>query len=154
MLKGLGARPDGAKDARLGRLPLQRDTRSIGTVKRVAVCAILLLMPMRSSALPQAARPLTSFSLADQPEVHAALDWFPKNLKWINDEQATLTEIPAPSFEEEKRAAAVKAVLTADGLPVHIDKIGNVIAELRGANDKECILLTAHLDTVFPAGTE
>ncbi len=110
-------------------------------------------MPSRSSALPQAARSLTSFSLADRPQVHTALGWFAKNLKWINDEQMALTEIPAPSFEEEKRAAAVKAVLIAEGLPVHIDKMGNVIAELRGANDKECILLAAHLDTVFPAGT-
>ncbi len=85
--------------------------------------------------------------------MHSALEWFAKNLKWINDEQMALTGIPAPSFEEEKRAATVKAVFTAEGLPVHTDKMGNVIAELRGANDKECILLAAHLDTVFPAGT-
>jgi tripeptide aminopeptidase len=86
--------------------------------------------------------------------VRAALDWFAKNLKWINEQQTTLTEIPAPSFQEEKRSAAVKALLAAEGLPVQTDKLGNVIAELRGANDKECILITAHLDTVFPADTD
>lgn len=127
---------------------------SLRTVKRLGVCVILLCMPTRSSALPQAARPFTSYSLADQPQVRAALDWFVKNLQWINDEQMRLTEIPAPSFEEEKRAAAVKALLAAAGLTVHTDKIGNVIGELRGLNDRECILLTAHLDTVFPAGTD
>jgi acetylornithine deacetylase/succinyl-diaminopimelate desuccinylase-like protein len=111
-------------------------------------------MPIRSSALPQAARPLTSFSLAEQPQVRAALDWFAKNLKWINDLQSALTEIPAPSFQEEKRAASVRAVFAAEGLPVQSDKLGNVIAELRGANDKECILIAAHLDTVFPADTD
>jgi tripeptide aminopeptidase len=111
-------------------------------------------MPIRSTVLSHAARPFTSFSLADHPQVRTALDWFSKNLKWINDEQARLTEIPAPSFEEEKRAAAVKTLLTAEGMSVHVDKIGNVIAELRGSNDKECILVTAHLDTVFPAGTD
>jgi tripeptide aminopeptidase len=125
----------------------------IGTVKRVAVCAILLFMPIRS-ALSQAARPLTSFSLAEQPQVRVALDWFAKHLTWINDQQVVLTEIPAPSFQEEKRSAAVKALFVAEGLPVQTDKIGNVIAELRGANDKECILITAHLDTVFPADTD
>jgi len=125
----------------------------IGTVKRAAVCAILLVMPIRS-ALSQAARPLTSFSLAEQPQVRVALDWFAKNLKWINEQQAALTEIPAPSFQEEKRSAAVKALLVAEGLPVQTDKLGNVIAELRGANDKECILIAAHLDTVFPADTD
>jgi len=85
--------------------------------------------------------------------VRAALDWFAKNLKWINDLQSALTEIPAPSFQEEKRAASVRAVFAAEGLPVQTDKLGNVIAELRGANDKECILIAAHLDTVFPADT-
>ena len=109
-------------------------------------------MPIRS-ALSQAARPLSSASLAEQPQVRTALDWFAKNLKWINDLQSALTEIPAPSFQEEKRAASVRAVFAADGLPVQIDKLGNVIAELRGANDKECILIAAHLDTVFPADT-
>jgi tripeptide aminopeptidase len=111
-------------------------------------------MPIRSDALPQAARPLTSSSLAAQPQVRVALDWFAKNLKWINDQQAALTEIPAPSFQEEKRSAAVKALFAAEGLPVQTDKLGNVIAELRGANDKECILIAAHLDTVFPGDTD
>jgi tripeptide aminopeptidase len=124
------------------------------TVKRLAVCAILLVMPIRSSILPHAARPFTSFSLADDPQVRAALDWFPKNLAWINEEQSRLTEIPAPSFEEEKRAAAVKELLAAEGLPVSTDKIGNVIGELRGSNEKEAVLVTAHLDTVFPPGTD
>jgi tripeptide aminopeptidase len=110
-------------------------------------------MPIRS-ALSQAARPLTSFTLAEQPQVRVALDWFAKNVKWITDQQAALTEIPAPSFQEEKRAAAVKALFAAEGLPVQADKLGNVIAELRGANDKECILIAAHLDTVFPADTD
>jgi len=111
-------------------------------------------MPIRSTVLSHAARPFTSYSLADQPRVRAALDWFAKNLAWINEEQIKLTEIPAPSFQEEKRAAAVKALFAAEGFPVHSDKIGNVIAEVRGANDKECVLLAAHLDTVFPADTD
>jgi acetylornithine deacetylase/succinyl-diaminopimelate desuccinylase-like protein len=32
--------------------------------------------------------------------------------------------------------------------------MGNVIGELPGVNDREVVLLAAHLDTVFPAGTE
>jgi acetylornithine deacetylase/succinyl-diaminopimelate desuccinylase-like protein len=125
-----------------------------GTVKRVAVCVILLSMPIRSAVFAQVTRPNATGPLAEQPAVRAALDWFEKNLKWINDEQGRLTEIPAPSFQEEKRAAAVKALLADEGLKVHSDKIGNVIGELQGANEKEIVLVTAHLDTVFPAGTE
>src|SRR5260221_2626866 len=105
-----------------------------GTVKRVAVCAILLVMPIRS-ALPQAARPLTSFSLAEQPQVRAALDWFAKNLKWINEQQAALTESPAPSFQEEKRSAAVKALFVAERLADQTDKLGKGIAEFRGVKE-------------------
>jgi acetylornithine deacetylase/succinyl-diaminopimelate desuccinylase-like protein len=37
---------------------------------------------------------------------------------------------------------------------VQIDKTGNVVGELRGVNDKEIVCLAAHLDTVFPAGTD
>src|SRR4029077_19920154 len=99
-------------------------------------------MPIRS-ALSQAARPQTSYSLAEQPQVRAALDWILKNLKWINGQQTALTENPGPVVQEEKRSAAVKALLAAEGLPVQTDKLGNVIAELRGANDKECTLIAA-----------
>jgi tripeptide aminopeptidase len=128
---------------------------ALGTVKRVAVCVILLSMPTRSSVLPQAARPpFSSHALADQATVKVALDWLEKNTKWINEQQARLTEIPAPSFQEEKRAAVVKALLAAQGLRVSSDKIGNVIGELPGVNEKEIVMVTAHLDTVFPAGTD
>jgi tripeptide aminopeptidase len=125
-----------------------------GTVKRVAVCVILLSMPIRSAVFAQVTPPNATAPLTEQPSVRAAVDWFEKNLKWINDEQVRLTEIPAPSFEEEKRAAAVTELLAEGGLKVHGDRIGNVIGELTGANEKEIVLVTAHLDTVFPAGTE
>jgi tripeptide aminopeptidase len=125
-----------------------------GTVKRVAVCVILLSMPIRSAVFAQVTQLNATGPLAEQPSVRAALDWFEKNAKWISDEQMRLTEIPAPSFQEEKRAAAVKELLADEGLKVHSDKIGNVIGELPGANEKEIVLVAAHLDTVFPAGTE
>lgn len=100
------------------------------------------------------ARPFSSYTLADQAQVRVALEWLEKNVTWINDEQSRLTEIPAPSFQEQKRAAAMKALLAEQGLTVQSDKIGNVIGELRGASDKEIVMLTAHLDTVFPEGTD
>jgi tripeptide aminopeptidase len=80
--------------------------------------------------------------------------WFTPNLAWINDEQARLTEIPAPPFQESQRATAFKALLASAGLNVQIDSTGNVIGELRGVNDNEIVVLSAHLDTVFPAGTD
>ena len=125
-----------------------------GAVKRVVVCVMLLSMPNRSAVSAQVTQSETPVPLAEQPAVRAALDWFGKNLTWINDEQARLTEIPAPSFQEEERAAAVRDLLADEGLKVRSDKIGNVIGEMTGTNEKEIVLVTAHLDTVFPAGTE
>ncbi len=83
-----------------------------------------------------------------------ALNWLDDNLDWTTAQQIRLTEIPAPSFEEAKRAQAVKEILSADGLSVFTDKVGNVVGELRGTDDKDVVLLAAHLDTVFSAGTE
>jgi tripeptide aminopeptidase len=123
------------------------------TVKQCAVCAILFVMPLRSTVLSQAFRQGNSNELAENVRVQTALDWFQKNQAWIDEQQIRLTEIPAPSFQEEKRAAAMTELLASAGLTVHSDKLGNVIGELRGANDKEMILVAAHLDTVFPAGT-
>ncbi len=127
---------------------------SFETVKRFAVCVILLVMPIRSSLVPQSLRSERSNSIADQPRVRIALDWLEKNLEWITEQQVRLTETPAPSFQEGKRAETVKDLLRAEGLAVHLDKMGNVIGELRGLREKEIVLLAAHLDTVFPAGTD
>src|SRR4029077_17446083 len=103
---------------------------------------------------PQGNRPSPPASVVDSPDVRAALSWFSRNLSWINDQQARLTEIPAPPFQEAQRAAAVKALLASSGLSVQVDKTGNVIGELPGANEKEIVMLAAHLDTVFPPGTD
>ena len=123
------------------------------TVKRALVCVILLAMPVRS-APPHAPRQSQSSPLSDNPRVRAALDWFTPNISWINDQQVRLTEIPAPPFQEAPRAAALKELLAEAGLSVQIDKAGNVIGELGGVNGKEIVIVSAHLDTVFPAGTE
>ncbi len=123
------------------------------TVKRALVCVILLAMPVRS-APPHAPRHPQSSRLPDNPRVRAALDWFTPNISWINDQQARLTEIPAPPFQEAPRAAALKELLAEAGLSVQIDKAGSVIGELRGVNEREIVIVSAHLDTVFPAGTE
>jgi tripeptide aminopeptidase len=124
------------------------------TVKRALVCVILLAMPVRSVASPQTSRQALGSRLPDNVRVRAALDWFTPNIFWVNDQQARITEIPAPPFQEAQRASAVKALLAEAGLVVQIDKTGNVIGELRGVNEKELVVVAAHLDTVFPSGTD
>jgi acetylornithine deacetylase/succinyl-diaminopimelate desuccinylase-like protein len=111
-------------------------------------------MPVRSVASPQASRQAQGSRLPDNARVREALDWFSPNISWVNDQQVRITEIPAPPFQEAQRAAAFKELLAETGLPVQIDKTENVIGELRGVNEKEIVIVAAHLDTVFPAGTD
>jgi acetylornithine deacetylase/succinyl-diaminopimelate desuccinylase-like protein len=111
-------------------------------------------MPVRSAAPSHASRQAQRSRLTDNARVRAALDWFTPNISWVNDQQVRITEIPAPPFQEAQRAAAVKELLAETGLPTHIDKTGNVIGELRGENEKEIVVISAHLDTVFPPGTD
>jgi acetylornithine deacetylase/succinyl-diaminopimelate desuccinylase-like protein len=66
-----------------------------------------------------------------------------------------LTEIPAPPFHEEKRAAAYREMLAAHGLAeVEGDEVGNVMGLRRGEGNGGLVAVAAHLDTVFPEGTE
>jgi tripeptide aminopeptidase len=123
-------------------------------MKRFLAWVILFTMPVRSAMPVQANRSISVSRLPDNPQVRTALDWLGKNLAWINDQQVRITEIPAPPFEEAQRAAAVSALLTSCGLDVHTDQTGNVVGELRGANEKEIVMIAAHLDTVFPSGTD
>jgi tripeptide aminopeptidase len=121
------------------------------SVKHLLLWVILSTMPVRSLGSPHRSVPSPQF--ADTAELRSALSWFSQNLAWINDQQVRITEIPAPPFQEAARASAIKTLLAASGLEVQIDKTGNVVGELPGANDQEIVMLTAHLDTVFPPGT-
>jgi tripeptide aminopeptidase len=123
-------------------------------LKSLLLSGILLGMPVRPVAHFPAHRTPGLAQLPANTQVRSALEWFAKHRAWIDDEQARLTEIPAPTFQEADRAAAVKVLLSAVGLEVSTDKTGNVIGLLRGTSDKELVVLSAHLDTVFPAGTD
>jgi tripeptide aminopeptidase len=91
--------------------------------------------------------------LAQDPACARALAWIASNSDWITGQQIRLAEIPAPEFHEAARGQFLQKLFEAAGLPVHTDSTGNVIAERAGA-DPAAILLVAHLDTVFPAGTD
>jgi tripeptide aminopeptidase len=71
------------------------------------------------------------------------------------DDQARLCEVPAPPFKEERRAALYKQLFEEAGLVnVRIDKVGNVLGERPGLQARPHLVFSAHLDTVFPEGTD
>ena len=66
-----------------------------------------------------------------------------------------LTEIEAPPFQEATRAEAFLEMARAHGLSdLEIDAEGNVTGIRRGIGNGPLICVAAHLDTVFPAGTD
>jgi tripeptide aminopeptidase len=70
-------------------------------------------------------------------------------------DQIGLTEIPAPPFGEESRARYMAELLDGAGLAnVQRDTVGNIFALRPGAEDHPPLVLSAHLDTVFAAGTD
>ncbi len=74
--------------------------------------------------------------------------------RWVAD-TITLTEIPAPPFKESARAAAYRDMFVARGLSnVEIDEEGNVLGLLKGKGGGGLVVVSAHLDTVFPEGTD
>ncbi|MBI4428624.1 MAG: M20/M25/M40 family metallo-hydrolase [Ignavibacteriales bacterium] len=98
---------------------------------------------------------LTAESLGQQHQIQRALDFIESFEPQTLAEQATICEIPAPPFKEDKRTAYFKKRFHELGLKnVHIDKVGNVIGERTGTSQKPTLVLSAHLDTVFPEGTD
>jgi tripeptide aminopeptidase len=71
----------------------------------------------------------------------------------IEDARA-ICAVPAPTFSEGPRGQLVTELLTAAGVTPRRDDAGNVIAVLGDGPAGEAIVLAAHLDTVFAAGTE
>jgi len=66
-----------------------------------------------------------------------------------------IQQIPAPTFDEARRAAFIRERFEAEELgDVSVDEVGNVYARLPGGGKAPPLVISAHMDTVFPAGTD
>src|SRR5205085_3368593 len=73
----------------------------------------------------------------------------------FDEEHARICSIQAPPFGEGERAEALRARFEECGLEgARVDGVGNGVALRRGRAERPLLVLSAHLDTVFPAGTE
>jgi acetylornithine deacetylase/succinyl-diaminopimelate desuccinylase-like protein len=94
-------------------------------------------------------------ALASERAVHRAFGWLHLHEPTMRRWQMEFLAIPAPPFAEAERAAWFCDRFRDLGLDdVRLDGEGNALAVLCGAADGPVVLLSAHLDTVFPAGTE
>ena len=105
--------------------------------------------PGRRTAQQEAAR------LAELRAVHEAFAWFRASSRELEDLQLEVTAVPAPPWGEAARAEWLRARFEDLGLSeVQQDDLGNVFGVLPGSEpNAPLVALSAHLDTVFPAGT-
>jgi acetylornithine deacetylase/succinyl-diaminopimelate desuccinylase-like protein len=98
-------------------------------------------------------------ALAGLRPVHAAFHWMHQNPKTIMDWQMELSSIPAPPFGEQARSVWAADRFREIGLQsVWTDEVGNVFGTLAATHlppesTGHIVVLSAHLDTVFPAAT-
>jgi tripeptide aminopeptidase len=94
--------------------------------------------------------------LASLRAVHAAFGWMHLHEPQVRAWQLEAIAIPAPTFQESARAAWFADRFRQLGLSdVHVDDAGNALGVMQaGSDDGPVVLVSAHLDTVFPAGTD
>ena len=89
------------------------------------------------------------------PRVRAMLDTLRTSNAWTIGEQISICEIPAPPFKEQARAEEMRRRFATLGLrSVRLDGEGNVIAERPGIGGGPTVVISGHLDTVFPESTD
>src|SRR6185369_9262801 len=96
----------------------------------------------------------TPAELSNDATVRAAMEAAKRNEPLTLDLQVRLCEIPAPPFQEAVRGQELKRLFQELGLrDVRIDAAGNVIGVRPGKAARPNLVFAAHLDTVFPEGT-
>ncbi len=122
---------------------------------------------------PRDDRPIPDQQIARIAElrlVHETMAWFRRNEHRIAEWQLAVTAIPAPPFGEEQRSRWTRDRFEEIGLlDVHRDELGNVFGIRPGSDpaagaphlpqladvgdNAKFLAISAHMDTVFPAGT-
>src|SRR6266436_8479156 len=121
---------------------------------------LLALLVVGTTAVRSQVKSVTQYiaqvqALANRAEIKAANDYIDRNHESIVREWVAITEINAPSGQEQPRAKHVESLLRKYHLDdIHYDSTGNLIAVRKGAGGGPVIVFDAHLDTVFQPGLQ
>jgi len=130
------------------------------SINKLALAAFALtfssVLSAQQTVVPINAAIADSFAiLSEHSTIKAMLELIEAQEPDYIEEQFRLTEIPAPPFKEEARAAYYLEQMKARGLEdAYIDDEGNAIGIRKGTGSGPTFLIAAHLDTVFPEGVD
>jgi len=116
---------------------------------RFLLIVSLLVLPVQSFSQSHAEQVKT---IQDDPRVKAAFDHVDKNRDAILHEWIAITEINAPSKQEQERAKFIESLLRKHKLEIRYDSAGNLIATRKGTGGGPVTVFDAHMDTVFQPG--
>ena len=146
--------------------------RKISLLRQLAACGLSIfasfaLAHPESKDVPEWAKPVAPWPVVSEPvkqsinslladsKVKKALDFLQSDEDLTLKQNIILTEIPAPPFHEEQKARAFLEMMKQAGITdAYIDKEGNAIGIRKGSGNGPIVVLDAHLDTVFPLGTD
>ena len=109
----------------------------------------ILALPIQSFSQSHAEQVKT---IQDDPRVKAAFDHIDKTRDAILSEWIAITEINAPSKQEQERAKYLESLLRKFKLEIRYDSAGNLIATRIGTGGGPVTVFDAHMDTVFQPG--
>jgi acetylornithine deacetylase/succinyl-diaminopimelate desuccinylase-like protein len=119
---------------------------------------VLTLLVLSIAATPGAAQQDpgdVGQRLIQDAAVKAAIDMIRAEEPQTIKDQVRICEVEAPPFKEAKRGELYAQLFRDAGLRnVRVDKVGNVLGERAGAQQRPHLVIAAHLDTVFPEGTD
>ncbi len=112
-------------------------------------------MPASIISLAEHRQTNPAAELIRDPGVDRAFEFIDSSAARFTAEHIRICEIPAPPFKEHERGRYFASRFAELGLSdVHVDSEGNAIGFYRGESEDPMLVLSAHLDTVFPEGTE
>jgi len=126
--------------------------RAMLSTRRLLASAMLVVVAAPVQA-QQNANAIGDRLVADAT-IKAALDSIRTAEPKTIEDQIRICQVEAPPFKEAKRAELYAQLFREAGLQnVRIDREGNVLGEHPGRQPKPHVVFSAHLDTVFPEGT-
>src|SRR6266404_3843616 len=121
---------------------------------------ILVLLAVATTLAPAQVKSITQYieqvkALSNRSDVKRANAYIDLNHQSILSEWIAITEINAPSGQEQQRAKYIEGLLRQYRLDdVHYDSAGNLIAVRKGTGGGPVIVFDAHMDTVFQPGLQ